>query len=287
MSPLRRAAGRHQPLTWAPSGASEHDAYLHVRRLGENGPPVVLLHGLLASSRYWGRAFDVLAEDHRLVAPDLLGFGASPRPDHGYGPGEHADAVARCLRELGLDDAPALVVGHSMGSIVALHLAHRHPGLVERVVAFAPPIYDSRADAVRHIRALGFMTRLFAFDTRLARRACRWVCDHRELTGRLATRLRGDLPASIARDGVQHTWASYSQSVEEVILSPTPPSILEQPHCPVHIVAGHADTILDLPLLQRLEQRRRITLDIWADAEHDLILRQPGRCVEVLNGPRA
>jgi len=285
MSPILHTS-RHQPLTWAPSGASERDAYLHARRLGESGAPVVLLHGLLASSRYWGRAFDVLAETHRLVVPDLLGFGASPRPDDGYGPVDHADAVARCLHELALVDEPALVVGHSMGSLVALHLAHRHPELVERVVAFAPPIYDSRADAIRHIRTLGFLTRLFAFDTRLARRACRWVCDHRELAGRLAARFRGDLPAPIAQDGVQHTWASYSQSIEEVILAPTPPSILEQLQCPVHIVAGNADAILDLPLLQRLEQRRSITLDIWTHAEHDLILRQPGRCVALLNGRR-
>ncbi len=287
MSPILHTTSRRQPLTWAPSRASEHDAYLHVRRLGEDGPPVVLLHGLLASSRYWGRSFDDLADGHRLVGPDLLGFGASPRPDHGYAPTDHADAVARCLHELNVDDEPALVVGHSMGSLIALHLAHRHPELVERVIAFAPPIYESRDDAIDHVRALGFLTRLFAFDTRIARRACRWVCDHRDLAARLATRFRGDLPAPIAQDGVQHTWTSYSRSLEQVILAPTLPSMLETIACPIHVVAGEDDAVLDLPLLQRLEQRRRITLDVWAGAEHDLILREPGRCVEVLEDRRA
>jgi pimeloyl-ACP methyl ester carboxylesterase len=52
---------------------------LAVRTLGQ-GPPTVLLHGLLGSDRYWGGGFDRLADSGLLLAPDLLGFGAFPRP---------------------------------------------------------------------------------------------------------------------------------------------------------------------------------------------------------------
>jgi len=62
----------------------------------------VLLHGLVASGIYWGGAFDRLGEQHRLVVPDLLGFGRSPRPADGYGPDDHIDAIITCLDDLGI-----------------------------------------------------------------------------------------------------------------------------------------------------------------------------------------
>jgi pimeloyl-ACP methyl ester carboxylesterase len=72
-------------------------------------PPVVLLHGLTASNRYWGAAFDQLAAaDSRMIVPDPLGFGASPHPPTGYGPAEHAAAVAGLLSELHADAGGAI-----------------------------------------------------------------------------------------------------------------------------------------------------------------------------------
>jgi pimeloyl-ACP methyl ester carboxylesterase len=52
---------------------------LYCRREG-TGPPVVLVHGLAGSWRYWRRGLDELTERHALYIPDLLGFGRSPKP---------------------------------------------------------------------------------------------------------------------------------------------------------------------------------------------------------------
>jgi pimeloyl-ACP methyl ester carboxylesterase len=103
---------------------------LNVRRLGLVGPPVVLLHGMCGSHQYLGSDFDVLAASSQLIVPDLLGFGKSPKPPSGYGPIEHAEAVAACLREANIDE-PAIVVGHSL---VALALMESHPTLVDSVI---------------------------------------------------------------------------------------------------------------------------------------------------------
>lgn len=70
---------------------------LAVRGLG-SGSPTLLLHGLLGSNRYWGGAFDRLADQGLLLVPDLLGFGASPRPLSGYGAGEHGRTLSPIRR---------------------------------------------------------------------------------------------------------------------------------------------------------------------------------------------
>jgi pimeloyl-ACP methyl ester carboxylesterase len=133
-------------IQWRSGDGDRHDGVLAARVLGAAGAPVVLLHGQAGSGRYWGAAWDQLATQHRVVVPDLLGFGASPRPDSSYDAEAHADAVLSCLDELGIGD-PALLVAHSMGCVVALRLATRAPDRVAAVVAFGAPIYRDAESA--------------------------------------------------------------------------------------------------------------------------------------------
>ncbi|WP_255197058.1 alpha/beta fold hydrolase [Halorarius litoreus] len=90
-----------------------------------DGPPVVLLHGAGMDGRLWAEQARPLADDHRLVVPDLRGHGrtgGSARED--YSVALFADDVRALVDALDLD-RPA-VVGHSMGAFVALVYAARH-----------------------------------------------------------------------------------------------------------------------------------------------------------------
>lgn len=219
----------------------------------------------------------------RLVVPDLLGFGASPKPAHGYGPDEHADAVAACLREACGSDTAAVVGAHSTGCLLALHLARRHPELVRAVVAFAPPLYANREDARAHIAKLGLMERLFALETPLAHSVCRWVCDHRSAAARLAVLLRPDLPGAVARDAVRHTWASYSETVRDVLLGGSGVGVLDELTVPVRFVIGLDDAIPDRRLLERAAATHpNVSLAEWSGADHQLLLTNPTRAVAEL-----
>jgi pimeloyl-ACP methyl ester carboxylesterase len=267
---------------WRPGGGAERDALLHVRILGAGTPSVVLLHGLTASNRSWGAAFDALAETHLLIAPDLLGFGASPRPTWGYGPDAHADAVTACLDALGVR-GPAVVVGHSMGALIALRLAVRQPELVAAVVAVAPPIYRSPGDARQRVGALGPLARLFALETPWARRTCALMCRYRPAAARLASWLRSDLPAELAEASVQHSWASYSQSLAEVILTAGARADLQRCAAPVRILVGDTDPVCDLALLEAsAHDLAHVSLELVAGGGHDLHLTQPDRCVALI-----
>jgi pimeloyl-ACP methyl ester carboxylesterase len=218
-------------VCWRPGRGDRHDGTLAARVLGAAGVPVVLLHGQAGSGRYWGAAYDGLAARHRVVVPDLLGFGSSPRPDVSYDAERHADAVLGCLDELGIAE-PAVLVGHSMGCIVALRLATRDPGRVAAVVAFGPPIYRDPGSAWSHLTAHGFGSRLFAMDTPVAK-AVYSVVRRRSpgLAGALARLLRLDLPGPIAQDGVRYSWDSYARSLRRPILDAPALPWLSQLRC--------------------------------------------------------
>ena len=107
----------------------------------EDGPraasPVVLIHGFGGSLHRWERAVPALAERHRVIRLDLLGHGGSEKPRDGYAIEAQARQVALALGELGVREA--VVVGHSMGGMVAAALAEQNPGLVRGLVLEATP----------------------------------------------------------------------------------------------------------------------------------------------------
>jgi esterase len=115
------------------------------RDLGGAGhPPLVILHGLLGSSRNWQTAGADLAEKFHVSALDLRNHGCSPHADEMTW-GAMTDDVLAWLDAQGIPKAAFL--GHSLGGKVAMLLACRHPGRVERliVVDIAPKDYSLAA----------------------------------------------------------------------------------------------------------------------------------------------
>jgi pimeloyl-ACP methyl ester carboxylesterase len=86
-------------------------------------PPVLVLHGFPTSSHDWHRILDRLARRHRVVVPDLLGFGLSDKPDQRYSLFEQADLVEAVAGDLGLDEVSLLT--HDMGDSVGGELLAR------------------------------------------------------------------------------------------------------------------------------------------------------------------
>ena len=99
------------------------------------GPPVVLLHGGLANSDYWGNQVRVLLPRHTVILMDSRGHGRSTRDSRPYGYDLMADDVAGLLDTLHIRRAD--VVGWSDGAILGLDLAIRHPDRVGKIFAFA------------------------------------------------------------------------------------------------------------------------------------------------------
>lgn len=105
------------------------------QRIGE-GPPVVLLHGLAGSVRWWARNVRALAARHTVYLVNLPGFGAFRRQNEQFVLQEAADWLAEWLDAAQI--GPCHVVAHSMGAYLTLRMVARQPGLVQRIVLVGP-----------------------------------------------------------------------------------------------------------------------------------------------------
>ncbi|HET7488472.1 MAG TPA: alpha/beta hydrolase [Acidimicrobiales bacterium] len=105
---------------------------------GTGEPALVFLHPWSGDRSFFAPQVEHFGGGHRCLAVDFRGHGESDSPELGYAMGELADDVAWLCGQVGVDRA--VVVGHSMGGIVAVHVAARHPDLVAGVVVLDAPI---------------------------------------------------------------------------------------------------------------------------------------------------
>jgi pimeloyl-ACP methyl ester carboxylesterase len=128
---LSSTDGRETPPHLRASTATLGELRVRFVRAGA-GTPVVLLHGYGESLLAWQMVFDPLAREADVIAMDLPGFGLSSKPSSGYTADSMALVVTALLDRLGL--RRVILVGHSLGGVVATALAVRDPS---RVLAMA------------------------------------------------------------------------------------------------------------------------------------------------------
>jgi lipase len=145
---------------------------LHAHTFGpEDGPPLLLLHGVTASGLRYRRFAEEELPGVRVIAPDLRGHGDSTW-DPPWNVERHVADLLALMDDLGLDRVP--LAGHSFGGLVAMTLAGADPGRVERlalidpVAGLAPATAAARAEDTR--RDEGWASEVEAREARLAMR---------------------------------------------------------------------------------------------------------------------
>lgn len=103
---------------------------------------LVFLHGIGNSGRTWDDVSEKLPDDVNIVIIDLLGFGDSPQPDWAiYDAKNQARSIAKTLLNIGVF-GKIIMVGHSMGSLIAVEFAKKYPRSVASLILCSPPIYN-------------------------------------------------------------------------------------------------------------------------------------------------
>jgi pimeloyl-ACP methyl ester carboxylesterase len=123
---------------FSPNYARTRSGLIHYVELG-SGDPLVLLHQAPRSWDEFRELMPLLADRRRVIAPDILGFGASGSiEDHSIE--RYAGAILALLDELGLDQVDML--GHQLGGIVTVEASAQNPDRLRRVILSGTPYVD-------------------------------------------------------------------------------------------------------------------------------------------------
>ncbi len=198
------------------------------------GKAVVLLHGLAASKEIWAPMAEELAGNGwRVIVPDLMGFGDSPKPQWSkYTVRDHTRMVAASLKQLGVK-RPAVIVGHSMGCLVAAQLATAYPGLTKRLILYEPPILGDLPDFPGHAKRSARYKALFEYiasHPQLAHVESRFLW-------RAARKLSG-LHLS------PEEWVPFEQSLRNTIINQQAYEQLRIVNIPADIIYGRLDFVV-------------------------------------------
>lgn len=112
---------------------------------------ILFIHGIGNSGDSWNKVVEKMPSDVRVVTIDLLGFGESPRPSWAvYDAKTQARSVLATFFKLRIT-TPLIIVGHSLGSLVAIEIAKRYPLIIDSLILCSPPLYDSHTQVKRAV----------------------------------------------------------------------------------------------------------------------------------------
>jgi pimeloyl-ACP methyl ester carboxylesterase len=131
---------------WVWRGWQTRYTYQRYRGERENSPPVLLLHGFGASIGHWQHNLEFLAAHHTVYGMDLVGWGGSRKPDINYNIDLWVDQVYDFWQTF--VGQPMILVGNSIGSLVALVAAARHPEMAATTIMVSLPDLSAEQEMI-------------------------------------------------------------------------------------------------------------------------------------------
>jgi pimeloyl-ACP methyl ester carboxylesterase len=233
------------------------DTRIFYEDTGAGDPPLLLLHGI-GNHTHFAPQIEHFSRSHRVVAPDLPGFGQSAAPKREYSITAFADDITGLCHELDLQGV--VIVGHSMAGAIALEAAAAHPELPSAIVLLDPipiiPLPALRAQREQLAHAIAGPTYREAFRSFAESRMFR-PTDDPELRARIVEEMCGTPQHVLAP-----TFASLSEwSGEDIVSGVSIPVLL--------ITAGDglpADLTRTREILPQLELGRTVGVGHFAHA---------------------
>ncbi|PHS06180.1 MAG: hypothetical protein COA78_14595 [Blastopirellula sp.] len=240
-------------------------------------PKFVLLHGLGGSTRYWTSVMDFSMCDQNVLAIDLLGFGDSPKPYFQYSMEKHLQALALELDEL----EDIVLVGHSLGAMLALAYVSRYPQKVRNLILIGLPYFGDMQRARQWF----------------ARRSGGWIYTNYAamlvaciFTRRIASYFLPffikSYPKEVVQDLVKHNIMSSTTSLWNVLYQYDPIPDCERLPKGFNVTCIHSedDDLAPFHYVKQLVQTYGWSLERFNGVQHHPWLRNPDRCWSIICG---
>lgn len=281
---MQRSVSCYCPPGCPPACFHERGGHrLFVSHSGSGQCTALLLHGMLASHRFFNTTTELLcARGVQCVAPDLLGFGRSPWPKGAqYDVSTHCSWLRRDAVPPGTE--PLHIIGHSLGGILALQLAASLPS-VASVTVVSMPYYKHRKIAYEHLRHQ-WIPYFLVWCPMGAWLLCSIVCQQRWLWRTPLTWLLMGLnkvlppglrvPPEVVEDFFLHSCESASSTMTQCILEHNllqALSTLTSRGVLLHVVHGDCDDVVPLHMAQAFASEHGASLHVVPGAHHMLPL---------------
>lgn len=223
---------------------------LHIAGDVGEGPAIVLLHGIASSASTFQHVVPLLSDRYRCISIELLGFGDSPAPETSeYRIEDHVASIHATIRSLKLP-GPFILVGHSLGSLLAARYAAKHPKQVARLVLASPPVYLSpgeigdpmaRAQVGAYLKVYEFMR------------------NNKDLTIAAAPHIGRLFGVGDMLEVSERNWRAFVLSLQHCIESQTTVSDIAAVRVPIDVVYGAFDQFMAPGTLRIIEQMRHVT----------------------------
>lgn len=240
-----------------------------------SGPTVVLLHGFLSSSQYWEPVAELSEQTNTVVRIDLLGFGKSPKPRTSrYDYDAHLASIEATLEHMNITK-PFVLVGHSMGSLLALRYATLHESSVSKLILVNMPVMNGKKEVTQEILKTSFMYNigLRPLTHRLVWGVFKALHRMRALPPTLRKKLRDNAYF------FQHNAESRMRSFQRIIAAARADVDLAAVNVRTHIISGLEDRKVYLDnLAQNVRNNANIAMET-IDTGHHIPCRRPDAIV--------
>jgi predicted alpha/beta hydrolase family esterase len=184
---------------------------LNYEVIGLGEKRLVFIHGLTGSMNYWKRDLEAINQTHKLLLIDLLGFGDSPKPNSDYSLDTQLKALEKVIIKEKFNDGQTIIVGHSMGSTIALALLAKHKNWFDGAVISGLPVYNNEKE---------FKEIMFGhavFDRIVSSKYATLTCMlHPIFINKFFK--PDNLTDDIFNDAEKHNWQSFSNSLKEIVI---------------------------------------------------------------------